>query len=30
MADLRPFLLELSLNILTGPTHLADADLTGS
>ncbi|MGZ4757211.1 MAG: TetR/AcrR family transcriptional regulator [Acidimicrobiia bacterium] len=27
LADLRPFLLELSLNILTGPTTLTDADL---
>jgi AcrR family transcriptional regulator len=26
--DLRPFLLELSLNILTGPTTITDADLT--
>jgi AcrR family transcriptional regulator len=27
-ADLRPFLLELSMNILTGPTALTDTDLT--
>ena len=27
LADLRPFLLELSVNILTGPTTLTDADL---
>ena len=29
VADLRPFLLELSINILTGPTTLTDADLSG-
>ena len=28
--DLQPFLLELSLNILTGPTTLTDEDLIGS
>ncbi len=28
VGDLRPFMLELSLNILTGPTHLTDDDLT--
>lgn len=28
--DLRPFLLELSINILTGPTTLTDEDLVGS
>jgi AcrR family transcriptional regulator len=28
--DLQPFLLELSINILTGPTTLTDADLVGS
>jgi AcrR family transcriptional regulator len=27
MGDLRPFMLELSLNILTGPTRLTDSDL---
>jgi AcrR family transcriptional regulator len=27
LADLRPFLLELSINLLTGPTTLTDADL---
>jgi AcrR family transcriptional regulator len=30
VADLGPFLLELSVNILAGPTTLADADLTSS
>ena len=30
VADLRPFLLELSINILTGPTTLTDEDLVGS
>lgn len=30
IADLRPFLLELSVNILTGPTTLTDAELTQS
>ncbi|HEY3722921.1 MAG TPA: TetR/AcrR family transcriptional regulator [Acidimicrobiia bacterium] len=30
VGDLRPFMLELSLNILTGPTHLTDEDLVPS
>jgi AcrR family transcriptional regulator len=30
VADLHPFLLELSINILAGPTTLTDDDLTGA
>jgi AcrR family transcriptional regulator len=30
VGDLRPFLLELSINILTGPTTMTDGDLTAT